>query len=96
VFFAPLKLLTAFAAIAYLVAVIGYFAPHRWNLNPQLMFVLCPMYLLKMNFDPSAAQVFLLLAPMNAGVYGALGMTLTYGWLISRRKHIAIARLSQF
>ena len=46
-FSAPLKMLGGFAAIAYLVALLAYFAPHSWNLDPQLMFVLCPMYFLK-------------------------------------------------
>jgi hypothetical protein len=83
----PLKLLGGFAAIFYLLALVAYFAPHRWNLNPQLMLALCPMYLLKMQFDPSEVLVFFLLAPMNAAVYGSLGLTLGYAWLaFSRRK----------
>jgi len=84
-FAAPLKLMGGFAAIAYLVALVAYLAPHRWNLNPQLMFSLCPMYFIKMTFDPSVATVFLLLAPMNAGVYGSLGLMLGYAWLAFRR-----------
>jgi hypothetical protein len=83
-FSAPLKLLGGFAAIFYLVAVMTYFAPHTWNLDPQLMFALCPMYFLKMAFDPPAVTVFFLLAPMNAAVYGALGSTLAYAWLAFR------------
>jgi hypothetical protein len=85
-FSAPLKMLGAFAAIAYLVALLAYFAPHSWNLDPQLMFVLCPMYLLKMNFDPSLVLTLFLLAPMNAAVYGALGSTLGYAWLAFRKR----------
>jgi len=77
----PLKLLVSFAAIAYCVAVFAHFAPQTWRLNPQLMFALCPMYFVKMTFDPSPALVFFLLAPMNAAVYGALGLTLGYSWL---------------
>jgi hypothetical protein len=79
-FSAPLKLLGGFAGISYLVALVAYLAPHRWNLHPQLMFSLCPMYFIRMTFDPSVAAVFFLLAPMNAGVYGALGLTLGYAW----------------
>jgi len=75
-FSAPLKLLGRFAAIFYLLAVVAYLAPHRWNLNPQLMLAVCPMYLVKMMFDPSLVAVFFLLAPMNAAVYGSLGLTL--------------------
>ena len=80
-FSAPLKLLGGFAVISYLVAVFAYLAPHRWNLNPQLMFSLCPLYFIKMTFDPSLVAGFFLLAPMNAGVYGALGLTVAYSWL---------------
>jgi hypothetical protein len=79
-FSAPLKVLGGFAAVSYLVAVIAYFAPHRWNLDTQLMLSLCPMYFVKMTIDPSPLMIFLLLAPMNAAVYGALGLTLGYAW----------------
>ena len=86
-FSAPLKLLGGFAALFYLVAVVAYLAPHRWNLDPQLMLSLCPMCLLRMTFDPPPAAIFLLLAPMNAAVYGALGLTLGYAWLaFAKRK----------
>ena len=85
-FSAPLKLLGGFAAISYLLALVAYLAPHRWNLNPQLMFSLCPMYFVKMTFDPSLMAIFFLLAPMNAAVYGSLGLTLAYAWLaLSKR-----------
>jgi len=82
----PLRLLVAFAAISYLVAVFAHFAPQTWRLNPQLMLALCPLYLVRMTFDPSPALVFLLLAPMNAAVYGSLGVTLGYLWLVSRNR----------
>jgi hypothetical protein len=85
-FSAPLKLLGGSAAISYLVALGAYFAPHRWNLDPQVMFLLCPMYFIKMTFDPSLAAVFLLLAPMNAAVYGSLGLALGYAWLAFRKR----------
>lgn len=86
-FSAPLKLLGGFAAIFYLLALVAYFAPHGWNLNPQLMLALCPMYLVKMTFDPSPVSTFLLLAPMNAAVYGSLGVTLGYAGLAFRGLH---------
>ncbi len=82
----PLKVLGVFALIAYLVALVAYLAPHRWNLDPQLMFSLCPMYFIKMTFDPSLVTIFFLLAPMNAGVYGALGLTLGYARLALRKR----------
>jgi hypothetical protein len=86
---APLKLLGGFAAVAYLLAVVAYLAPHRWNLDPQLMLVLCPMYLVKMMFDPSLVAVFFLLAPMNAAVYGSLGLTLGFAWWALRRQTLS-------
>jgi hypothetical protein len=75
-FSALLKLLGRFAATFYLLALVAYLAPHRWNLDPQLMLALCPMYLVKMMFDPSLVAILCLLAPMNAAVYGSLGLTL--------------------
>ncbi len=82
----PLKVLGGFAAISYLVAVFAYLAPRRWNFDPQLMFSLCPLYYIKMAFDPSLAIVLFFLAPMNAGVYGALGLTLAYVRLAFRKR----------
>jgi hypothetical protein len=75
-----LKVLGIFAAIFYFVAVFAYLSPNRWNLNPQLMLALCPMYLVKMTFDPPPLAIFFLLAPMNSAVYGSLGLTLGYAW----------------
>jgi hypothetical protein len=80
-FSTPLKVLGSFAAVFYLVALVAYFAPHRWNLNPEFMFPLCPMYFIKMAFDPPPVTIFLLLAPMNAAVFGSLGLTFGYAWL---------------
>jgi hypothetical protein len=81
-FSSPLKYLGIFAAAFYAVALIAYFAPHSWDLNPQLMLAACPMYLVRMTFDPSPVAIFLLLAPMNAAVYGALGAALGYAELV--------------
>jgi hypothetical protein len=85
-FSAPLKLLGIFAAISYLVALVAYLAPHSWNLDPRVMFLLCPLYFVRMTFDPSLPAVFFLLAPMNAAVYGSLGLTLGYAWLALRTR----------
>jgi hypothetical protein len=40
-----------------------------------------------MNFDPPAVTVFFVLAPLNAAVFGALGLTLGYVWLAVSRPH---------
>jgi len=83
-FSAPLKVLCRFAAIAYLFAIFAFFAPHRWNLNPQLMLALCPMYFVKMTIDPSPLSVYFLLAPMNAAVFGSAGGVAGYALLALR------------
>ena len=88
-FSAPLKVLGGFAAISYLVAVVAYLAPHRWDLDPQFMLALCPLYFVKMTFDPSLVAVLFLLAPMNAAVYGSLGLTLGYVWLFFRNRTLS-------
>lgn len=85
-FSVPLKLLGIFAAISYLVALVAYLAPHSWNFDPQFMFMLCPLYFVKMTFDPSLPAVFFLLAPMNAGVYGSLGIILGHMWLALHKR----------
>lgn len=85
VFSVPLKFLGGFAAAGYLVGAVAHSAPATWDLNQQLMFALCPMYFLKMTFDPAPGQIFLLLAPMNAAVYGAVGLAVGYLWSAFRR-----------
>jgi hypothetical protein len=85
VFMVPLKWLGRFAAISYLVALVAYLAPHSWDLDAQLMFALCPFYFVRMSFDPSPTATFLLLAPLNAGVYGSLGLVLGHVWLRFRK-----------
>jgi hypothetical protein len=80
-FLTPLKWLGVFAAVSYLLALLAYLAPHSWDLNPTLMLSLCPMYFVKLAVDPSLVTVFFMLAPMNAGVFGALGVTLGYAGL---------------
>jgi hypothetical protein len=80
-FLTPLKWLGIFAAVSYLLALLAYLAPHSWDLNPTLMLSLCPMYFVKLAVDPSLVGVFFMLAPMNAGAYGALGVTLGYAGL---------------
>src|ERR1700722_6796969 len=85
-FLTPLKWLGVFAGIAYLGALLGYLAPHRWDLNPTLMLSLCPMYFVRLAVDPELVTVSFMLAPMNAGAYGALGVTLGYVWLGFRKR----------
>lgn len=82
----PLRVLAIFAAGAYLIAVGVYYAPHTWSLNPQLMLALCPLYFVKMAIDPSHLAIFFMLAPMNAAVYGALGVAVAFAWMAFRKQ----------
>jgi hypothetical protein len=84
-FSTPLRWLGAFAAISYLLALVAYLAPRQWNLYPQLMLSLCPLYFVKMTIDPSLLTTLFLLAPMNAAVYGSLGTALGYARLAFRK-----------
>jgi hypothetical protein len=72
----PAKLLVGFAACSYLWTALLYFAPHSWHPEPLLVFLLCPACLLTITVDPSLGTVLMLLAPLNAVVYGLLGLGL--------------------
>jgi hypothetical protein len=72
--------------VSYLLALVAYLAPHRWNLDPQLMLLLCPLYFVRMTFDPSRVITFFLLAPMNAAAYGSLGLTLGFARSAFRKR----------
>jgi hypothetical protein len=50
------------------------------------MLSLCPLYLVKMTFDPSPMATLFLLAPMNAAVYGALGLVVGYAELAFHKR----------
>jgi hypothetical protein len=70
----PLRMFGGFAVVAYLVTVALFFTPHEWNLSGSLWtYLLCPVYIVRETFDPRAVEIFLILAPIDAAVYGALG-----------------------
>jgi len=50
------------------------------------MFSLSPLYFVKMTVDPSLLTTFFLLAPMNAGAYGALGLAIGWAWRAFRKR----------
>ena len=60
------------------MAVGEYFIPHQWNVNTLFLLVLCPMYLIRLTLDPPLLWVFVILAPMNAALWGAFGTVLGY------------------
>ena len=75
----PLKMLGGFAVLSYLSTVVALnFAPLSWLPSPQLVYTVCPACVLTITVDPSLWTVLLLLAPLNAAVYGSLGAALGY------------------
>ena len=81
--------------MSYLLPAGFYFAPHGWHPSPQLVFSVCPACALTITVDPSLGTFLLLLAPLNAAVYGSLGAALGYVLVILRKgqltqnRHIA-------
>jgi hypothetical protein len=77
-FATPLKFLGGFAVIFYLVGVGAFFVPHTWDINSQLLLAVCPMSIVRTMVDPLPEWIFFVFAPMNAAVYGAVGVMLGY------------------
>lgn len=74
VFSLPLRMFGAFAVAAYVITVGLFFTPHEWNLSGYLWtYLLCPEYIVRETIDPRLVQIFLMFAPMNAAVWGAVG-----------------------
>lgn len=69
-----LKIAFGIAAIGYLVAMGIYLAPAKWHLSDTLVIALCPPVLLTITVDPSFTSVAILLAPLNALLYGLVGI----------------------
>jgi hypothetical protein len=79
----PLKMLVGFAIASYLVIVALSFL--HGPSSPRLVFLLCPACALTVLTDPSSETVFLLLAPLSAAIYGALGGMVGYVWVLSKK-----------
>lgn len=74
----PIKLFGGFAVFSYLLTAGLDFAPLGLRPTPQLVYTLCPACTLSVTVDPSLSTVLLLLAPLDAAVYGALGAVVGY------------------
>lgn len=73
----PVKLAVIFAACAYLWTVaLALVPPSRVDIPPLLVFLLCPACIFTVTVDPSFSTVAILLGPMNALVYGVIGVCL--------------------
>ncbi len=82
----PFRMLGVFAVVSYLLTVGLFYTPHEWNLGGSLWtFLLCPVYLVRVTLDPNRMQIFLMFAPMNAAMYGAIGTALGFVRMASFR-----------
>jgi len=73
----PVKLALILAACAYLWTItLARVPPSRGHIPMPLVFLLCPACILTPTVDPSFSTVAILLAPINAFVYGLVGICL--------------------
>jgi hypothetical protein len=73
----PVKLALILAASAYVwTLVLALVPPNRVDIPVPLVFLLCPACIFTPTVDPSFSTVAILLAPMNAFVYGFIGFCL--------------------
>jgi len=88
----PIKMLGGFAAFGYvMVAGLALIPPSGHSVvDPSLVFLTCPAFLLTATVDPSLGTVLLLLAPLNAAVYGAFGGILGYVVLALRNRWVRL------
>lgn len=77
-----LRMLALFAVLSYLVTVGLFFTPHEWSLSGSLWtYLLCPVYIIRETLDPPPVELFLILAPIDAALYGAIGSVLGFARL---------------
>lgn len=81
----PLQMLGGFAAFSYLLTIGAFFAPLRGHPSPGLVFFVCPAWALMLGAGDSVGTVVLLVAPVDATVYGSLGATLGFLLAVFRR-----------
>jgi len=77
----PVKLALVLVACAYLWTIALAVVPPSWVQIPTpVVFLLCPACILTPTVDPSFSTVAILLAPINALVYGLVGICIGSVW----------------
>jgi hypothetical protein len=71
----PTRMLLGFATLSYLLVVALALVGSSLRISPGLLYAVCPACALTITVDPSLTSVVLILAPINAAVYGAFGAT---------------------
>jgi hypothetical protein len=72
----PAKLALILGASAYLWTIGLDFLPHSLYMPAPVVFFLCPACVFTITVDPSLSTVAIILAPINALVYGFVGLCL--------------------
>jgi len=81
----PLKMLGGFAAFSYLLTIGLYLAPLSGHPSLWVVFSACPAWVLMLGAGDSVGTVVLLVAPVDAAVYGSLGATFGFLLVVFRR-----------
>ena len=77
------------AATAYLIALVFHLTRESWHPGQQWTFSLCIVCGITASMGPqdhSLVSILLMLAPINAAIYGSIGLTLGYAWFFLRRR----------
>jgi hypothetical protein len=69
-------------ALSYLITVGLYFIPPIWHPSTGTVFTICPACVLTSRVDPYFLSVVLILASIDAMVYGAIGLVI--GLIVER------------
>jgi len=81
----PIKMLGGFAVFSYLLTVGLYFASFTRHPSPWLVFSVCPACALMYTTGTSLGTVSWLVAPVDAAVYGSLGVAFGFLLVVLRR-----------
>ncbi|MGD0211955.1 MAG: hypothetical protein ABSB87_01910 [Terriglobales bacterium] len=86
----PIRILGALALFSYFLIVGLDFAPFGWHFSPSFVFYVCQACALTITVDPSLSVVLLLLAPLNAAVYGSFGAVVGFLLIVLRRLSLTL------
>jgi hypothetical protein len=77
----PIKIALGFAVAGYLVAIGLHVVRSTWHPSPVLVFSICPANILTMisMTDPSFGGIATIVAPLNAVLYGVVGLLIGLG-----------------
>ena len=74
----PIKVALGIGIVGYCVAIGLYLAPSHWHPTPTFVFAVCPPAMLTITVDPSLLAVATVLAPLNAVLYGIVGLLIGF------------------